>query len=174
VNFHNRADRVSGSLERFAAFSRLRNVRLKGGGGVLRSHVVYERSPEFLSVMTEALFGAPAAPRLGWVERLKDRVLTWGENLLAPLALISSIAFGLAFVVLVVIGPAYLASLPFRWALGETLGVRIENGFALFTLFGMTTAMLLRVRSWRDDARKLCERARRSAAAGERVRGSAA
>jgi len=159
VNFHNRADRVSGSLKRFAAFSRLRNVRLKGGGGLLRSHVVYERSPEFLSVMTEALFGAPAEPRVGWVVRLKDRVLTWGENLLAPFALISSIAFGLAFVVLVVIGPAYLVSLPFRWALGETLGVRIENGFALFTLFGMTTAMVLRIRSWRQDARMLCERA---------------
>jgi hypothetical protein len=105
-----------GSLKRFAAFSRLRNVRLTGGGGLLRSHVVYERSP-------------------------------------------SSIAFGLAFVVLVVIGPAYLVSLPFCWALGETLGVRIENGFALFTLFGMTTAMVLRIRSWRQDARMLCERA---------------
>jgi len=159
VNFHNRADRVSGSLKRFAAFCRLRNVRLKGGGGVLRSHVVYERSPEFLSALTEALFGAAAAPRLGWAVRLKDRVLTWGENLLAPLALLATIVFGLAFVVLVVIGPAYLISLPFRWALGETLGVRIENGFALFTLFGMTTAMLLRVRSWREDARKSCERA---------------
>jgi hypothetical protein len=105
LNFHNRADRVSGSLKRFAAFSSL-------------------RSPEFLSVMTEALFGAPAEPRVGWVVRLKDRVLTWGENLLAPFALIS-----------------------------------LENGFALFTLFGMTTAMVLRIRSWRQDARKLCERA---------------
>jgi hypothetical protein len=122
--------------------------------------------------MTEALFGAPAAPRLGWAVRLKDRVLTWGENLLAPCALISSIAFGLAFVVLVVIAPAYLISLPFRWALGETLGVRIENGFALFTLFGMTTAMLLRIRSWREDARKLCERA--NGRHEERARGSAA
>jgi hypothetical protein len=169
VNFHNRADRVSGSLKRFAAFCRLRNVRLKGGGGLLRSHVVYERSPEFLSALTEALFGAPAAPRLGWAVRLKDRVLTWGENLLAPFALISTIVFGLAFVVLVVIGPAYLISLPFRWALGETLGVRIENGFALFTLFGMSTAMLLRVRSWREDARKLCERACQHAPAETRA-----
>lgn len=159
VNFHNRADRVSGDLRRFAAFSRLRNVRLTGGGGLLRSHVVYERSPEFLSVLTEALFGAPAAPRVGWVVRLKDRLLTWGENLLAPFGLIVTIAFGLAFVVLLVIGPAYLVSLPFRWALGETWGVRIENGLALFTLFGMTTAMILRVRGWRADARTLCERA---------------
>jgi hypothetical protein len=159
VNFHNRADRVSGSLERFAAFTRLRSVRLKGGGGLLRSHIVYERSPEFLTVMTEALFGAPAAPRLHWTVRLTDRLLTWGENLLAPFALVSSIVFGLAFVVLVVIGPAYLVSLPFRWTLGETAGVRIENGFALFTIVGMTTAMILRVRGWREDARALCERA---------------
>jgi len=168
VNFHNRADRVSGSLKRFSAFSRLRNVRLKGGGGLLRSHVVYERSPEFLGVITEALFGASAAPRLGWAARLKDRLLTWGENLLAPFALVSSIAFGLAFVVLVVILPAFLVSLPFRWALGETVGVRIENGFALFTLFGMTTAMVLRVRNWCADARKLCERACKRPALEER------
>jgi hypothetical protein len=173
VNFHNRADRVSGTLKRFARFSSLRNVRLKGGGGLLRSHVVYERSPEFLSVLTDALFGAPAAPRVGWATRLKDRLLTWGENLLAPFALMSSIVFGLAFVVLVVIGPAYLVSLPFRWTLGETLGVRIENGFALFTLFGMATAMILRMRGWRADARRLCEGACKRPASGS-ARGSAA
>jgi hypothetical protein len=170
VNFHNRADRVSGNLTRFAAFSRLRNVRLKGGGGLLRSHVVYERSPEFLSVMTEALFGAPAAPRPGWVVRLKDRVLTWGENLLAPFALTSSIAFGLAFVVLVVIGPAYLVSLPFRWTLGETLAVRIENGFALFTLFGMTIAMILRFGLARGRAEAVRASGQRSRSRGTRPR----
>jgi hypothetical protein len=72
VNFHHRADRVSGSLKRFATSFKLQNVRLKGGGGLLRSHVVYERSPEFLSVLTATLFGAPATPHVGRLERVKD------------------------------------------------------------------------------------------------------
>ena len=97
VNFHDRADRVSGSLEEIRGVLELRNVRLKGGGGLLRSHVVYERSPEFLSVMTEALFGA--RPSLTWlVGRLKDRVLAWGENI-RPFAAVQPPCIGLAFVV---------------------------------------------------------------------------
>ncbi len=45
-------------------FERFETFGSQGGGGLLRSHVVYERSPEFLSVMTEALFRASGRPRL--------------------------------------------------------------------------------------------------------------
>ncbi len=159
VNFYHRADPVSGHLKRFAAFSRLQNVRLKGGGGLLRSHVVYERSPEFLSVLTGALFGAPAAPRVSWSTRLKDGVLTWGENLLGPFALMSAVVFGLAFVVLMVLLPAYLVAWPFRWMGAETMGLRVQTGLAWFTIFGMSVAMLQHAWSRCKDARQFCERA---------------
>jgi len=162
INFHHRADRVSGDLRRFAAFCALRDIRLAGGGGLLRSHVVYERSPEFLSVLTEALFHASAAPRLTPFARLKDVALSWGENLLGPLTAILAVAVGLGFVVAVVLIPAYLVAWPFRWFGAETLAVRVQNGMALFTLFGWTTGMLLHMRDRRNEAKQTCERARRS------------
>jgi hypothetical protein len=162
INFHHRADQVSGDLKRFAAFCALRDIRLKGGGGLLRSHVVYERSPEFLGVMTGEIFGTPAVPRINSLARMKDIVLSWGENLLGPLLAISAIAFGLMFVVAVVLIPAWLIAWPFRWFGAETLGLRVQNGMALFTLFGWTTAMLLQMRDRRNEAKQTCESARRS------------
>jgi hypothetical protein len=160
INFHHRADRVSGDLKRFAAFCTLQDIRLKGGGGLLRSHVVYERSPEFLGVLTGEIFGAPAAPRVRSLARLKDIVLSWGENLLGPLLAISAIVFGLMFVVAVVLIPAYLIAWPFRWLGAETLGLRVQNGMALFTLFGWTMGMLLQMRDRRNEAKRTCESAR--------------
>ena len=104
--------------------------------------LVYERSPEFLNVLTEALFGAPAAPQLGRLARTKDRVLAWAENLLGPAALIVTTVVGLAFVAVMVLLPVYLVAWPFRWAGAETMGLWVQNGLALFTLFGLTMAML--------------------------------
>ena len=124
--------------------------------------MVYERSPEFLSVLTEALFHASAAPRLTPFARRKDVALSWGENLLGPLTAILAMAVGLGFVVAVVLIPAYLLAWPFRWFGAETLGVRVQNGMALFTLFGWTTGMLLHMRDRRNEAKQTCESARRS------------
>ena len=164
VNFHHRADRVSGHLKRFAAFSRLENVRLKGGGGWLRSHVVYERSPEFLIRLTSALFGTPAAPPVSRLDRLKDRALVWAENLVGLVAVMLSIAIGVAFVVATIMTFPYLVSLPFRWLGAEVIGLRVQNGLVWFTLFGMTVSLLLWVRDRYRDARRVCEGARVSAA----------
>ncbi len=159
VNFHHRADRVSGSLTRFARNFKLHNVRLKGGGGLLRSHVVYERSPEFLSVLTATLFDAPATPQVGRLQRVKDRVLALGENLLGPVALILAIVIGLSFVAMIVLLPAYLVAWPFRLAGAEAVGLRVQTGMALFTLFGFTAAMLSHAWTRCKDARQVCERA---------------
>src|SRR5690606_32645481 len=40
-NFHHRLDAVSGRLRRFEAWAPIADVPLAGGGGLLRSHVVY-------------------------------------------------------------------------------------------------------------------------------------
>ena len=92
LNFYHRLDGVSGRLRRFEAWAPVTNVRLKGGGGMLRSHVVYERSPEFLGAVTQELFGA----------RVKDVALTAAENLALPAALAIALAIGLAAVAAVV------------------------------------------------------------------------
>ena len=85
TNFYHRMDAVSGSLRRFAAWAPLENVRLTGGGGFLRSHVVYERSPEFLGMLTKELFGERAVPRVAWWRRLpgRDLRLILGASLVA-------------------------------------------------------------------------------------------
>ena len=62
----------------------------------------------------------------------------------------------------VVLIPAYLVAWPFRWFGAETLGVRVQNGMALFTLFGWTTGMLLHMRDRRNEAKQTCESAHRS------------
>jgi hypothetical protein len=85
--------------------------------------------------------------------------LAWGENLIGPFALISAIVFGSAFVVLIVLLPAYLVAWPFRWAGAETLGLRVQTGFAWFTVFGMTMAMLQQAWQLCNHARQTCERA---------------
>jgi NO-binding membrane sensor protein with MHYT domain len=126
---------------------------------LLRSHVVYERSPEFLSVLTAALFGAPATPHVGRLARVKDRAMGWGENLLGPVALILAIVIGLSFVAMTVLLPAYLVAWPFRLAGAETIGLRVQNGVAVFTLFGLTASMLTRAWGHCKDARQVCERA---------------
>jgi len=41
-------------------------------------------------------------------------------------------------------------------------GVRVQNGMALFTLFGWTMGMLLQMQDRRNDAKHTCESARRS------------
>lgn len=98
-------------------------------------------------MLTEALFRASAAPRLTPFARRKDVV---------------AVVFGLMAVAAVVLIPAYLVAWPFRWFGAETLGVRVQNGMALFTLFGWTTGMLLHMRDRRNEAKQTCESARRS------------
>ena len=110
-------------------------------------------------MLTTTLFGAPATPHVSRFDRAKDRVLAWGENLLGPVALIVAIVIGLAFVALVVLLPAYLVAWPFRLAGADAIGLRVQTGVALFTLFGFTSAMLTHAWERCKDARIVCERA---------------
>jgi hypothetical protein len=75
------------------------------------------------------------------------------------LALISAIVFGLALVASIVLLPAYLVAWPFRWAGAEAWGLRVQTGFAWFTVFGMTMAMLQHAWDRCREAKQLCERA---------------
>ena len=72
-----------------------------------------------------------------------------------------ALMYRLMFVVAVVLIPAYLIAWPFRWFGAETLGLRVQNGMAVFTLFGWTMGMLLQMRDRRNEAKQTCESARR-------------
>jgi hypothetical protein len=85
--------------------------------------------------------------------------MAWGENLLGPVAVILAIVIGLSFVAMTVLLPAYLVAWPFRLAGAETIGLRVQNGVAVFTLFGLTASMLTRAWGRCKDARQVCERA---------------
>ena len=154
TNFYHRQDAVSGRLRRFEAWAPLTNIRLKGGGGMLRSHVVYEKSPQFLGLLTKDLFGASASPNLTTAALLKDRILTALENLLGPVAVIASTLLGLAAVLMVLLFPGYLISLPFRWLGAEQWGFRIGNGISLFMVGGMLVWLIMELRSYYLEARK--------------------
>lgn len=95
-NFVGRYDAVSGKLRRFGPVV---NHRVRGGG-FLRSHTTYERSPEFMDELIEGLTG-DRPPRRSLVERFLRRagrmVVLYFENLfLAPNLLVILVLTGLA------------------------------------------------------------------------------
>jgi hypothetical protein len=152
TNFYHRMDAVSGSLRRFAAWAPLENVRLKGGGGFLRSHVVYERSPEFLGMLTEELFGERTIPRVAWWRRLLDHAITLGENLAAPVGLMLSLVMGVALLLILVLGFPHLMAAGLRVIVGDVWAGRVANGLSLIVLLTMTVFVVRGVRKCYLDA----------------------
>jgi hypothetical protein len=152
TNFYHRMDAVSGSLWRFAAWAPIENLRLTGGGGFLRSHVVYERSPEFLGLLTKELFGERAEPRIVWWRRLLDHVITLGENLAAPVGLMLSLAMGVGLLLIVLLAIPYLMSLALRFVVGDVWAGRVADGLSLMVLLTMTVFVVREVRRCYLDA----------------------
>jgi hypothetical protein len=152
TNFYHRMDAVSGSLRRFARWAPLENVRLRGGGGFLRSHVVYERSPEFLGMLTAELFGERVMPRVPLWRRLLDHVITLGENLAAPVGLIVSLAMGIGLILVVLLALPYLLSLPLRFLVGDVWSGRVADALSLMVLLTMTVFVLREIRRCYLDA----------------------
>ena len=153
TNFYHRMDMVSGSLRRFAAWAPIENVRLKSGGGILRSHVVYERSPEFLGMLTEELFGERTEPSVPWLRRTWDRVITAGENLAAPVGIIASLAMGLGALAIVMLILPFLVSALLRLLGAGEWAVGVGNGLSLLAVFVLA---LFVVRELRQCYRTAC------------------
>ena len=147
TNFYHRMDTVSGALRRFTAWAPVENVRLKGGGGLLRSHVVYERSPEFLGTLTKALFGEATVPPIAWWRRLLDRAITTAENLAAPIAVIVAMLLGLAAMAIVVLAFPYFVSVVLRALGADVWAGRVADGLSLFMLLGMSMVVVRQVRA---------------------------
>ena len=94
-NFYHVFDGVSSTLTHFNHWTGVRNHRLRGGGGLFRSHLVYERSPEFLGVITEGLFGTAFRPKQNRGREALNALGTIGENLAVPAAVLICILLGL-------------------------------------------------------------------------------
>jgi len=133
---------VSGALRRFTAWAPVENVRLKGGGGLLRSHVVYERSPEFLGTLTQELFGEATVPRIAWWRRLLDRAIATGENLAGPIALVAAMLLGLGVIAIVLLAFPYFVSVVLRWLGAGAWAGRVADGLSLFMLVGMSAFVI--------------------------------
>lgn len=147
TNFYHRMDAVSGALRRFTAWAPVENIRLKGGGGLMRSHVVYERSPEFLGMLTKELFGEATVPRIPWWRRLLDRAITTGENLAAPVALIVAMLLGLGAIAIMLLGFPYLVSVLLRMLGAGAWAGRVADGLSLLMVLGMSVFVVREVKA---------------------------
>lgn len=107
-NFYDPFDRVSGKLKRFEHWGGVTNHRLFGLGGPLRSHINYQSSRGFLSVISEGLAGKSVVIRNKLVSKVKNIFLSLGENLFVLIAIPLTLITGLAFVVLVAGGLAFV------------------------------------------------------------------
>jgi len=113
ANFVSYFDPVAGVLRTFDDWGPIANRHLLGGGFV-RGHVVYERSPVFLGALTEGLCGRAIRYPRSWMQRLWDSLVLAGETFVAPLTLLAVVAVGVMFFLLVAALLPLLVSLPFR------------------------------------------------------------
>lgn len=159
-NFYHRFDMVSGRLKRYNHWGEVQNHALKGGGGLVRSHVIYEQSPEFLNVISEGLFGEPSRYRPSRAARMRDGFVSSLENLGLPIAMMLPLLVGVGLGVAVALTPGYLVSLPVRWLgfdswVGVVQGVpAVLMGISILyaaTLGGLRNANVLHARWTQRD-----------------------
>jgi hypothetical protein len=72
--------------------------------------------------------------------------MTIGENLLGPLALIVSLALGLAFIAILLLVFPYLFSLPLRLFGMDVWAGRLADGLSLLVLVSMTIVLVGKLR----------------------------
>jgi hypothetical protein len=113
------------------------------GGGFLRGHIVYERSPVFLGVLTEGVCGRPLPLARTRKEKWIDWLLLAGETLLAPAGAAIVLIAGVAIFLMTAFLLPFLVSLPLRQFLPEPTWVRIENLSALAAIGFLVVTFLV-------------------------------
>jgi hypothetical protein len=141
-NFVSWFDPVAGTLKRLTTWGDVVNHRLLGGG-FLRGHVVYERSPVFLGALTRGLCGREIPLVRTFKERWWDRLILIGETLLAPTAVAVVLICGMALFLLTALLLPFLISLILRQFLVESTWVSIENTSSLILIASMVIAFVL-------------------------------
>lgn len=133
-NFHHAFDLVSGRLKRFDHWGKVTNHAIRGSGGMIRSHVIYESSPTFLEIISAGLFGTTRTLSQSLTTRTVNRLSSIGENLLLPLALLLLLIVGILMGLLTAFLPGYFISLPFRLLGWDAWVNTIQNFFAVIML----------------------------------------
>lgn len=157
-NFVSYCDPVAGSLRAFSDWGALRNHHLLGGG-FIRGHLVYERSPVFLGALTKGLVGRelplPRTRRERWI----DFLLLLGETIVTPLGALLVLVAGAALVVMVVLILPWLVSWVLRWFLPETVWQPITDWMALIiaVCFGLSMLLAPLLRARDTHRRYWCE-----------------
>jgi len=125
---------VAGKLTHFDAWGRIENHPVRGGTGVLRSHVIYERTSDFLSVATECLVG-DKSDSIG-ITRFGDKLLAWMENIGSLVVLVVSIVLGVVFM--------YLVALAIGWVIASLFNLPeiVLNMIRWLLLFGTAAGVL--------------------------------
>lgn len=136
-NFHHAFDFVSGRLKRFDHWGEVVNHAIRGSGGMIRSHVIYESSPAFLEIISAGLFGTARTLPQSLAARTVNRFTSIGENLLFPLALLLLMIVGVLMGLLGVLLPGYFISLPFRLLGWDAWVNNIQNVIATFMLIAI-------------------------------------
>lgn len=136
-NFHHAFDLVAGRLKRFDHWGKVINHAVRGSGGMIRSHVIYENSPAFLEVISAGLFGTARPLPQSLATRTVNRLSSIGENLLFPLALLLLMIVGVLMGLLGVLLPGYFISLPFRLLGWDAWVNNIQNIIATLMLIAI-------------------------------------
>jgi hypothetical protein len=141
ANFVSYLDPIAGRLRHFDTLGAVSNHRLLGGG-FISGHVVYERSPVFLSALGEGLCGTPVAIARNPGERLRDTLILVGETLLAPVGLAAVLTIGaMLFVAVAALIPWGLSLIARQFVAEETWAPIVDT--ASLVLLGMMVLAFL-------------------------------
>jgi hypothetical protein len=152
-NFHSRFDLVSGALGPFEGWPQPVNHQARGLGGLITSHVAYNRSPAFLAFLGEALTGVPApVARVAASGRAAHGTSVALETLALPALLGGLSAFGLAVIGVMGWAAGSLWGWPLRWVGLDAWADGVRLYFVASMLFVSTVVAVLLGRSRARDA----------------------
>lgn len=137
-NFYNRSDLVSGQLLSFDGWPEPTNHKAQGLGGMIRSHVSYNRNPKFLSLFGKGLTGTEPAITVNRFHNLVQKFIGVLENLLLPALLLFFALLGLVFMMGLGGVVGWIISQPFEWLGLENVAIAIRFYFVLVIILGLT------------------------------------
>jgi hypothetical protein len=155
INFFSRLDLVSGRLQRFKGWPEPINRPARGLGGLITSHVAYNRNPDFLALLTEGLTGEPSQISVSLLRRFWAGLMAILETLMLPAIVLGLAATGLAMIAGAGWITGWLVSQPLEWLglAGWAQGVRIYFVASMMFVMTFVTVLVGRGRATKLHAR---------------------
>ncbi|GAA5520855.1 hypothetical protein LQ318_03885 [Aliifodinibius salicampi] len=137
-NFYSRSDLVSGELLSFDGWPKPTNHKARGLGGIIRSHVSYNRNPKFLSLLGEGLTGEEPTIKVNKFRNFGQQFVGSLENLLLPALLVFLALLGAVVMVGMGGGVGWIISQQFKWFGLESVAIAIRFYFLAVIVLGLT------------------------------------